>query len=119
MNIKTAYLVLAIVGAIVPYGFFIQHFGAAGFGLTDFISALFVNSAASGFTADLLITSLVFWIAMVQRRSSGIGPNPALFIFLNLAIGLSCALPAYLYATANGNAPGTPQQRKNTGSHLE
>ena len=111
MNIKTVYLVLAIVGAIVPYVFFVQHFGAAGFGLMDIISALFVNSAASGFTSDLLITSLVLWIAMVQRRSQGKGPNPAFFIVLNLVIGLSCALPAYLYVTANVNASGTPGSR--------
>ncbi len=30
MNTKMVYLMLAIVGAIVPYVFFIQHFGAAG-----------------------------------------------------------------------------------------
>ena len=29
MNTKMVYLMLAIVGAIVPYVFFIQHFGAA------------------------------------------------------------------------------------------
>ncbi len=108
MNIKTIYLVLAIVGAVIPYIFFIQHFGAAGFGLMDFISALFVNSAASGFTSDLVISSLVFWIAMYQRRSQGKGPNPAFFILLNLAIGLSCALPAYLYVTTNGTSSPTP-----------
>ncbi len=108
MNVKMVYLILVIVGAIVPYGFFIQHFGAAGFGLMDFISALFVNSAASGFTSDLLITSFVFWIAMYQRRSCGKGPNPAFFILLNLTIGLSCALPAYLYVTANSGSPDAP-----------
>ncbi len=108
MNTKMVYLMLAIVGAIVPYVFFIQHFGAAGFGPMDFVSAVFVNSAASGFTADLLITSLVFWIAMLQRRSSGKGPNPAFFILLNLAIGLSCALPAYLYVIADSETPGSP-----------
>jgi hypothetical protein len=107
MNVKTVYLILAIVGAIVPYSFFIQHFGAAGFGLMDFISALFVNSAASGFTSDLLIASLVFWIAMYERRRNGKGPNPAFFVLLNLAIGLSCALPAYLYVTANGHSSVT------------
>lgn len=107
MNSRMVYLVLAIVGAVVPYIFFIQHFGAAGFGLSDFVSALFVNSAASGFTSDLLITSLVFWIAMYQRRSQGKGPNPAFFILLNLAIGLSCALPAYLYVTTNGKPSAT------------
>jgi hypothetical protein len=102
MNIKTVYLGLAILGAVVPYVFFIQHFGTNGFGLADFINALFTNAAASGFTTDLLISSLVFWMAIFHRRSQGKGPNPALFVILNLTIGLSCALPAYLYATASG-----------------
>ena len=104
MKIRTVYLVLAIIGAIVPYAFFIQHFGAAGFGLLDFTSALFANSATGGFTWDLVISSLVFWIAIFQRRRSGKGPNPAFFIFLNLVIGLSCALPAYLYVTADSRS---------------
>ncbi|NIN67634.1 MAG: DUF2834 domain-containing protein, partial [Anaerolineae bacterium] len=63
-----------------------------------FVSALFANGAAGGFAADLLITSFVFWLAMFYQRSKGKGPRPALFIALNLLIGLSCALPAYLYA---------------------
>ena len=104
MKIRTIYLVLAIVGAIVPYAFFIQHFGAAGFGMMDFIRALFANPATGGFTWDLVISSLVFWIAIFQRRRSGKGPNPAFFIFLNMVIGLSCALPAYLYVTADGRS---------------
>jgi hypothetical protein len=107
VNIRTIYLVLAIVGAIVPYVFFMQHFGASGFGLMEFIGALFVNSAASGFTADLVISSLVFWIAMYRRHGQGKGPNPASFILLNLAIGLSCAFPAYLYVTTDGAPSGT------------
>ncbi len=107
MNMKTSYLILAIVGAVVPYIFFFRHFGSAGFGLFDFVAALFVTSAAGGFTSDLLITSFVFWVAMFHRRSQGKGPQPALFIVLNLLIGLSCALPAYLYA--NEKAGGSEQ----------
>lgn len=42
------YLALAIIGAVVPYVFLIQHFGAAGFGPVEFIEALFLNSAAGG-----------------------------------------------------------------------
>lgn len=94
---KRAYLVLAIVGAIVPYTFFIQFFSAEGINLSGFMSGLFINGAAGGFTVDLLITSLVFWLWMFQQRRQANGPNPALFIVLNLLIGLSCALPAYLY----------------------
>ena len=93
---KNLYLVLAIVGAVVPYLFFFQFFGQAGIDLPAFLGALFANGAAGGFTADLLITSLVFWIYIFNRKG---GPAPWLFVALNLTIGLSCALPAYLYAS--------------------
>lgn len=99
MNIRSLFLLLAIVGGIVPLIFFGQHFGSVGFGLVEFVKALFANPAAGGFASDLLISSLVFWIAMFYRRAQGRGPKPALFILLNLFIGLSCALPAYVYAS--------------------
>jgi hypothetical protein len=99
---KTLYLILAVLGAVIPYAFFFQFFSSEGVQLTGFISALFVNGAAGGFSADLLITSFVFWLAMFYRRRKDGGPNPALFIALNLLIGLSCALPAYLYVITPG-----------------
>ena len=98
MQLKTVYLLLAIVGAIVPYLFFLGFAGEQGIDLAGFVQALFANGAAGGFTADLLISSFVFWIYMFSRQQQG--PKPWLFIVLNLTIGLSCALPAYLYASA-------------------
>lgn len=93
---KNVYLVLAIVGAVVPYIFFLEFFGTAGFELGGFVAALFANGAAGGFTADLLITSLVFWIYMWTRDTA----NMWVYVALNLTIGLSCAFPAYLYMQA-------------------
>lgn len=104
MNIRLVFLFLAIVGGIVPMVFFGQHFASVGFGLMDFVAALFANPASGGFTADLLISSFVFWIVIFHRRSQGRGPKPLLFILLNLFIGLSCALPAYVYASLGNNA---------------
>ena len=97
---KTFYLLAAIVGAIVPYIFFFQFFAENS--ALGFVPALFVNGAAAGFSADLLITSFVFWVFMWGRR--GAGPTPWPFVLLNLAIGLSCAFPAYLYASARRSA---------------
>ena len=63
-----------------------------------FISALFVNGAAGGFSADLFLASFIFWLFMFQEIKNSNGPKPYVFIVLNLLVGLCCALPAYLYA---------------------
>jgi hypothetical protein len=102
---KRVYLILAIVGALLPYIFFTQHFVQSGVSLPGFIAAATANPAASGFTADLLVSSLVFWLMMAaERRRSPDAPNPAWFVALNLLIGLSCALPAWLYARQAGDS---------------
>ncbi len=94
---KRIYLVLAVAGAVLPYVFFIDFIADAGLDLPAFAAALFVNGAAGGFTADLLISSIAFWVYLFSRAD---GPRPWLYIALNLLIGLSCALPAYLYAVS-------------------
>lgn len=96
MNLRTAYLLLAILGAAIPIAFFANFAADQGIDLMAFVAALFVNGAAGGFTADLLISSFVFWIYMFSNQQGG--PKPWAFIALNLCIGLSCALPAYLWA---------------------
>ena len=95
---KRIYLALAILGAVIPYLFFFQFIQVNGFDIPKFLLGLFVNGAAGGFAADLLITSFVFWLYMFSETKSNQGPAPWLFIVLNLTIGLSCAFPAYLYA---------------------
>lgn len=100
MNLKTVYLMLAILGAVIPIAFFASFAAENGLDLVSFVAGLFVNGAAGGFTADLLISSFVFWIYMFSNQ--GDGPKPWAFIALNLCIGLSCALPAYLWARTRG-----------------
>ena len=94
---KNLYLILAVIGGVVPYFFFLRWFGDNGVDLGNFISALFANDAAAGFTADILIASVVFWIwayGVAQARNI---KNWWVVIILNLLVGLSCALPFFLY----------------------
>lgn len=96
MKLRPVYLALAIVGTIVPYVFFLRFLGAEG-SAEGFVGALFVNGAAGGFSADLLISSFVFWIlAFTEARRLGMA-RPWAYVLLNLLIGLSCALPLFLY----------------------
>jgi len=92
---KTTYLLLAIVGTVVPYVFFLDFFAQHGLNLPAFVGGLFVNGAAGGFSADLLVTSLVFWIYLYERGAEKLW----MYVLLNLTIGLSCSLPLYLYLT--------------------
>ena len=94
---KNVYLTLAIRGALVPYWFLFQFISVEGLNLPGFLSALFANGAVGGLSADLFISSFVFWLAMYQQRSQGKGPNIMPYVLLNLLVGLSSALPAYLY----------------------
>ena len=97
MSRRTIYLVLAIIGAVAPYVFFMRFFGAEGLG-GDFVGALFANGAAGGFTTDLLISSVVLWIfVFAEGRRVGVGRG-WLYVLINLLIGLSCALPLFLWA---------------------
>ena len=95
---KNIYLLLSILGGIIPYLFFFQFIQIEGLNIPLFIESLFLNGAAGGFSADLLFTSFVFWVFMFVESKDSNNPKPYLFIILNLTIGLSCALPAYLYA---------------------
>lgn len=102
---KNLYLLLAVLGGIIPYLFFFQFIQIEGLNLSLFIESLFVNGAAGGLSADLFFISLVFWLFMFVESKKSNNPKPYFFIALNLALGLSCALPAYLYPKA---------RRKNT-----
>lgn len=97
MKKSTFYLFLAVIGAVLPYIFFTRFFmehGLAG----NFVASLFVNGAAGGFATDLLISSVVFWIfVFAESRRVGLA-WPALYVVINLVIGLSCALPLFLWA---------------------
>ncbi len=95
MNLRNAWLALAIIGAVLPWYYLAGFMVENPLDIGGFLAAATANNVVTGFTADLLISSLVFWIYMFSRRPAGPAPWP--FILINLLIGLSCALPAYLY----------------------
>lgn len=95
---KKVYLMLSMIGAIVPYVFYIKFIQSEGINFPLFITTLFENNSAAGFSADVLLATVVFWLYIFQRAKLSNGPKPLLFFVLSCTIGLSCALPAYLYA---------------------
>jgi hypothetical protein len=86
-----------IIGAAAPLWFFINHFNEQGFGLSLFLQLAFANKVSTGAVADLLISSFIFWVILgIDANRLGAG-RIAMLIAANCLIGLSLALPWYLY----------------------
>lgn len=102
---RPLYLALAVAGAVLPYVFFVRFLGSADPTLGAFTRQLFATDPAAGFTTDLLVTSAVFWIwSFREARLRGMRRWWA-YVVVNLAVGLSCALPLFLYVREGAPGP--------------
>ena len=93
---KRFYAAATVAGTLIPYFYFYQHLTTSDISLVPIINAIFATYASTGFVAELFIASFIFWIYIFKKV------NTKLFftiIGLNLIIGLSAALPYYLYKT--------------------
>ena len=91
------YLLFAVIGTIIPWFFFAQFFIQEGFNIPLFLRSLFINGAAGGFSADVLISILVFWIWSYSDARRKHIRHWWLVIPAGFTVGLSLALPLYLY----------------------
>jgi len=89
---------MMIIGTLVPWYFFISFMQVNGIDLSIFIGGLFANGAAAGFTADLLITSSVFWVwSFVDSQQNHASKYWLLIPIATMSVGLSLAVPLYLW----------------------
>jgi Sec-independent protein secretion pathway component TatC len=91
---KNIYLLLSLLGTVIPCYFLGFFFLQQGLDIWGFLSAPFASNASSAFTADLLISAGVFGVWVFSQKDVD---KPWLYILLMLAVGLSCALPFFLY----------------------
>lgn len=94
---KNVYLILSIVGFALPYYFFVSFLATNGLQFRVFFQQLFATPISSFFAADLLISSVVF-VFYLRREAAryNIGKR-WLYLVVLLTVGLSCALPLFLY----------------------
>jgi hypothetical protein len=93
---RWAFLALAIVGAVLPLWHFTAYM-AEGQSLIDLIAVWFANDSTAGLAWDLLITAtaLTVWVVWEARRT---GDRLRLVVIpVIFGIGVSCALPLYLF----------------------
>ena len=96
--IKIVYLLLTVLGSILPWLWILQD-PTALFSLTLFLQKASANNIASDLGTDLLISSDAFlcFLFIELKRLEASRLWMLLYIGLAFGVGLSCALPLFLY----------------------
>jgi hypothetical protein len=97
-SLKTLYLLLAIAGSIAPWFWLLQD-PTALLSPTLFFQRAFENNIAAAISSDILISATAFFCftAIELKRLGSARRSVLLYIGLTFGIGLSCALPLFLY----------------------
>jgi hypothetical protein len=99
MKPKTTYLLLSILGAVLPYTQFLPWVTHNGLNIPHFFQQLFSNQIGGFFAMDVFVSAVAFLI-FVGVESSRLGMRgwvtwlPLLAV---LTVGVSLGLPLFLY----------------------
>ena len=94
MNRKNIFLLLAIIGFIAPYYFFLQ---VREFNLGEIFQLFSASKLLSGIAMDLLVSVIVFWFFMFTEAKKLQMKNQWVYLLATVLVGLSFALPLFLY----------------------
>ena len=102
MRLRTLYLLLAIVGTVLPYSAFIPFLLEHGLDVRVFVEQLFASRISAFFGWDVIVSSVVLWLfVIVEGRHLGMR-HLWIPIAGNLAVGVSLGLPLFLYMRERG-----------------
>jgi hypothetical protein len=97
MRPKHIYLVLCVLGTILPLGSFLPFLTTHGLDLRQFVDQLFATPVSSFFGWDVIVSSLVLWtLVVIEGRRLQMGRLWAP-ILANLVVGVSLGLPLFLF----------------------
>jgi len=97
MSLRIVFLVLCILGFILPYSQFIPFLQENGLDSALFFQQLFANHISGFFGWDVIVSSVVL-IIFVISESKRIGMKTTwLPIIATFTVGVSLGLPLFLY----------------------
>lgn len=96
MKKSTVYLILLVLGTVLPLAFLVPFVADEGLDVPLFLAQLFANRISGFFAMDVLVcaaVTIVFTLTESRRLSLRSGP----WCLLGLMIGVSLALPLFLW----------------------
>jgi hypothetical protein len=97
MRQKNIYLVLCVLGVVLPYWQFVPWVATNGLNLRLFVEQLFANRIGGFFGMDVLVSAVALLVFVRGERGRLRGIERWLPLIAVLAVGVSLALPLFLY----------------------
>jgi Terpene cyclase DEP1 len=97
MKLKTLYLILCVVGTVLPYWQFVPWVSQNGLSIPLFFQQLFANRISSFFGMDVLASAAVLVVFMRSESSRLRIAGRWLPILALLVVGVSLAFPMFIY----------------------
>jgi len=91
------YLIVAILGTVLPLSQFLPFLATYGFDMPLFFRQLFQNHVSAFFGMDVIVSSLALWLFVFTEGPRRGMKNLWVYIVCNLAVGVSLALPLFLF----------------------
>jgi len=98
MTRKHVYLILAVIGFVAPYYFFVSFLLAHGFDARLFARQLFGTPISTFFAVDLIVSAYVFIVWLGREAARLRMKHTWVYVVALLTVGLSFALPLFLFA---------------------
>ena len=122
MKLRHFYLLLCVVGFVLPYWQFLPWVMAHGLDLSLFVRELFATRIGGFFGMDVLVSAVALIVfALVEARQLGLRGRWLVIVSV-LLVGVSLGLPLFLYLRQahldrNGNA--LPRSDEGRGKNYE
>ena len=94
--LRITYLVLTIIGSILPMYYFVGWFNENTWSLAAMGDAWHVNKATSGLVYDLTIAAVALTVFVIAEATVSRDWLSLIAIPATFCIGVSCGLPLYL-----------------------
>lgn len=95
--IKILYLLLCVLGFVLPYSQLVSFILEHGFDIKLFFEQLFANKISGFFGMDVIVSSLVLWTFVFWEGARLKMQNLWVYIVCNLLVGVSLGLPLFLF----------------------
>ncbi|HEY2138597.1 MAG TPA: DUF2834 domain-containing protein [Chthoniobacterales bacterium] len=97
MRLRHLYLILCVIGTVLPYGNFLPWVFDHGLNVTLLCQELFANRIGAFFAFDVIVSALVLILFITTEGRRMAVPLLWLPIVATLVVGVSLGLPLFLF----------------------